>query len=44
MINNKKQLVKELKCEEICLLESQNSINPRDKNVRKEKFKKECRC
>ena len=44
MIKNRKQLVKELKCEEICLLESQKSLDSRDKHVRTEKFKKECRC
>jgi hypothetical protein len=44
MTNERKKLIKDLECEELCVIENKNNVKEITKDIKKLKQDKHCKC
>ena len=44
MTNERKEFIKELQCEELCVIQNKNNVNEISKDIKKLKEDKQCKC
>ncbi len=44
MTNERKEFIKELQCEELCVIQNKNNVNEISKDIKKLKEDNQCKC